>query len=199
MSALTQLSDHALLATLVGRETARRILDRAAGSLLNVVQDARKQYVVPGRTALPPSPLQAAIEFARRAALEEAKASNYLTSPAQVREYLRLELRGLEHEEFHVVLLDAGHGVIGFERMFRGSLTQTSVYPREVVKLALERNAAAVIFAHNHPSGAADPSEADKMLTRTLKDALAYLDVRVLDHFIVAGATVTSFAERGIL
>jgi DNA repair protein RadC len=122
-----------------------------------------------------------------------------LTSPAAVRNYLRLLLSGREHEVFVCVWLDAQHRLISGEELFRGTLTQTSVYPREVVKAALRNNAAAVIFAHNHPSGVAEPSQADELLTRNLRDALALVDVKILDHFIVAGAQALSFAERGLL
>lgn len=122
-----------------------------------------------------------------------------LTSPGAVRDYLRLRLSDREHEVFMVICLDAQHRAITFDELFRGTLTQTSVYPREVVKLALATNAAAVIFAHNHPSGVAQPSQADELLTRNLKEALALVDVRVLDHFIVAGTHAISMAERGLL
>ena len=122
-----------------------------------------------------------------------------LASPAAVRDYLRLLLHDRQHEVFVVVLLDAQHRVLATEELFRGTLTQTSVYPREVVKTALRHNAAAVILSHNHPSGIAEPSHADELLTRSLKSALALVDVRVLDHFIVAGDSVLSFAERGLL
>lgn len=124
---------------------------------------------------------------------------NALTSPGAVRDYLRLLLQGREHEVFVVVLLDAQHRVLAEEELFRGTLTQTSVYPREIVKVALRHNAAAVIFAHNHPSGVAEPSQADELLTRQLKEALALVDVKVLDHFIIAGNAALSFAERGLL
>ena len=122
-----------------------------------------------------------------------------LASPPAVKDYLRLVLNGLEREEFWMVLLDAQHRVMATESLFAGTLTQTSVYPREVVKCALRHNAAAVIFSHNHPSGVAEPSHADELLTRTLKSALALVDVQVLDHFIVAGGQTLSFAERGLL
>jgi len=122
-----------------------------------------------------------------------------MTSPQMVKDYLKLRLAGLEHEEFHIIFLDAQNKVITTERAFRGSLTQTSVYPREVVKMALEYNANAVILAHNHPSGLAEPSSADQLLTETLKKALALIDVRTLDHIIVGGADAFSFAERGLL
>ena len=122
-----------------------------------------------------------------------------LASPQAVKDYLRLVLNGLEREEVWMVLLDAQHRVMATESLFAGTLTQTSVYPREVVKCALRHNAAAVIFSHNHPSGVAEPSHADELLTRTLKSALALVDVQVLDHFIVAGGQTLSFAERGLL
>ena len=122
-----------------------------------------------------------------------------LNSPAAVKDYLRLTLANLEHEVFSVVFLTAQHCVIEVEEMFRGTLTQTSVYPREVLKRALALNAAAVIFAHNHPSGVTDPSQSDRMLTDALKQALSLVDVKVLDHFIVAGTQALSFAERGLI
>jgi len=122
-----------------------------------------------------------------------------LNSPTLVRDYLQLTLADKEHEVFVCVFLDAQHRVIALEEMFRGTLTQTSVYPREVVKRALHHNCASVIFAHNHPSGVAEPSRADEALTVALKQALALVDVKVLDHFIVAGNQTLSFAERGLL
>lgn len=124
---------------------------------------------------------------------------NALSSPAAVRDYLHLLLHNREHEVFVVVLLDAQNRVLATDELFRGTLTQTSVYPREVVKLALRHNAASVIFAHNHPSGVCEPSQADRLLTRSLKEALALVDVKVLDHFVVGGAIAFSFAERGLL
>jgi DNA repair protein RadC len=123
-----------------------------------------------------------------------------LGSPGQVRAFLMLHLAELEHEAFMVLFLDAHNRLIEARELFRGTLTQTSVYPREVVRAALAANAAAVIFAHNHPSGCAEPSAADELLTRNLKTSLAMVDVRVTDHFIVAGnAYPLSFAERGLL
>jgi DNA repair protein RadC len=141
----------------------------------------------------------AAIELARRSIEQGLKEKTVLTSPGAVRDYLKLALGGRQHEVFVCIWLDAQHRVIACEESFRGTLTQTSVYPREIVKAALGRNAAAVIFAHNHPSGAAQPSQADELLTRNLKDALGLVDVKVLDHFIVAGQQTISFAERGLL
>jgi DNA repair protein RadC len=122
-----------------------------------------------------------------------------IDSPAALRDWLRLYCASLEHEVFVAIFLDARHRVIDAEVMFRGTLTQTSVYPREVVKAALARNAAAVVFAHNHPSGSSEPSRADERLTMTLKQSLALVDVCALDHFIVAGDQLLSMAERGLM
>jgi DNA repair protein RadC len=122
-----------------------------------------------------------------------------LTSPDSTREYLKAALGGKEREEFMCVWLNAQHRVIAAETLFVGTLAQTAVYPREVVKSALAHNAAAVVFAHNHPSGSTEPSRADELLTQALKQALALVDTRVLDHFVVAGPKVTSFAERGLI
>lgn len=141
----------------------------------------------------------AAFEILRRSLDEKLKERSALTSPGAVRDYLRFALGQREHEIFVCIWLDAQHKVIAYEEPFEGTLTQTSVYPREIVKQALARNAAAVIFAHNHPSGVAQPSQADELLTRNLREALALVEVKVLDHFIVAGNQAISFAERGLL
>jgi DNA repair protein RadC len=122
-----------------------------------------------------------------------------LSSPEAVRDYLRLALATKEHEVFCALFLDAQNRVLAVEELFQGTLTQTSVFPREIVKQALHYNAAAVIFAHNHPSGVAEPSRADETLTQTLKHTLALVDVKVLDHFVIGGASMMSFAERGLL
>ncbi|MEO8752382.1 MAG: DNA repair protein RadC [Casimicrobiaceae bacterium] len=143
--------------------------------------------------------VKAAIELARRLAREEVCRGGVLTSPEAVRDYLRLSLSTLPHEAFMALFLDSQHRLLASEELFRGTLAQTSVYPREVLKAALAHNAAAVIFAHNHPSGVAEPSRADELLTQALKQALALVDIRTLDHFVVAGAQVVSFAERGLL
>ncbi|MEW5891557.1 MAG: DNA repair protein RadC [Pseudomonadota bacterium] len=143
--------------------------------------------------------LQAVIEMARRALREDLHQGDVLASPAVVRDYLRLRLAALPHEVFAALFLDAQNRVLAIEELFRGTLTQASVYPREVVKRALGHNAAGVIFAHNHPSGVAEPSQADRWLTEQLKAALNLIEVRVLDHFVVAGAEAVSFAERGWL
>lgn len=144
--------------------------------------------------------LQAVLELARRTLGEEMRQGALFSSPSVVRDYLRLHLSGLAYEVFFAIWLDAQNRLIAAEELFRGTLTQTSVYPREVVKAALRHNAAAVVLAHNHPSGLAEPSRADEILTKELKQALALVDVRVLDHFIVAGQSQPlSFAERGLL
>ncbi|HQR59930.1 MAG TPA: DNA repair protein RadC [Methylophilaceae bacterium] len=143
--------------------------------------------------------LQAIFEMSRRALEEQMRQRDALTSPQAVRDYLKLKLGSLPREVFMVLFLDAQNRVAATEELFAGTLTQTSVYPREVVKRALHYNAAAVIFAHNHPSGVAEPSRADDLLTKALKEALALVDVKVLDHLVVAGNRAISFAERGLL
>jgi DNA repair protein RadC len=143
--------------------------------------------------------LAAALELSRRSLREQMQARDSLASPAAVRGYLRLRLQHLGHEVFWGVFLDAQNRVIAAEELFRGTLTQTSVYPREVVKQALAHNAAGIILAHNHPSGIAEPSLQDQALTQSLAESLALVDVKVLDHFIVAPGACLSFAERGLL
>jgi DNA repair protein RadC len=143
--------------------------------------------------------LQAAFELVKRALGESLHERDVLSSPDQVRKYLRLQLQHLQREVFMVLFLDAQNRLMASEEVFVGTLTQTSVYPREVVKRALHHNAASVVLAHNHPSGVAEPSRADESLTEALKQALSLVDVRVLDHFVVAGASVLSFAERGLI
>jgi len=142
---------------------------------------------------------QAVFELARRALTEDLKRGIHLQSPDNVKAYLQLLLAHQAHEVFTVLYLDVQNRLLGCEELFRGSLMQTSVYPREVVKAALARNAAALMFAHNHPSGCAEPSPADRHLTQTLQRALALIDVKVLDHFVVTGSTVYSFSEHGLL
>ena len=155
---------------------------------------------IPGMGPAKYAQLQAVLEMSRRALAEAMKQDSLLNTPDTVRDYLRLHLAGLRHEVFFALWLDAQNRLVAAEELFRGTLTQASVYPREVVKKALAHNAAAVVLAHNHPSGVAEPSSADSQLTRELKQALALVDVRVLDHFIVAGtASPLSFAERGLL
>ncbi len=143
--------------------------------------------------------ITAVMELARRSLAQELGERAVLTSPQQVKDFLQLKLAHLGHEVFAVLFLNAQHQLVELEEMFRGTLTQTSVYPREVVKRALDLQASAVILAHNHPSGVAEPSRADEYLTQTLKAALQLVDVRVLDHLVVGRAGVVSFAERGLL
>lgn len=198
------LSDAELVAVLLGagpralgpsRELLARF-GRVSGLLEAPSQEvARVKGVGPARAAQ----VAAARELARRALSEQMKARDSLASPAAVRDYLRLRLQGLGHEVFWAVFVDAQNRVIAAEELFRGTLTQTSVYPREVVKRALAHNAAGVILAHNHPSGVAEPSIQDQALTRALAESLALVDVKILDHFIVAPGAGLSFAERGLL
>jgi len=179
-------------------QLARELLARF-GSVAGLLGAGDALLEVKGLGTAKSAQLSAAVELARRSLRDELKNGAALTSPGAVRDYLRLALGGREHEVFVCIWLDAQHRVLKAEEMFRGTLIQTSVYPREVVKAALGSNAAAVIFAHNHPSGAAQPSQADELLTRNLKEALALVEVKVLDHFIVAGRHAVSFAERGLL
>ena len=202
------LSDAELLAIFlrVGRrgksavDLARELIGRF-GSLNRLFAASQTEFsAIPGMGPAKFAQLQAVIEMSRRALGEKMKDSDALTSPATVRDYLKRCLCGLAHEVFFALWLDSQNRLIVGEELFRGTLTQTSVYPREVVKRALWHNAAAVVLAHNHPSGVSEPSPADQSLTRELKQALALIDVRVLDHFIVAGqCQPLSFAERGLL
>jgi DNA repair protein RadC len=143
--------------------------------------------------------MQAVLEMTRRALKESLADQTSLSSPQAVKDFLCLTIGALRHEVFMVLFLDARNRMLASEELFSGTLTQTSVYPREVVKRALHHNAASVILAHNHPSGVADASQADRMLTRSLKEALALVDVQVLDHVIIAGRRTASFAEQGLL
>jgi len=179
-------------------ELARDLL-REFGGVTKMLSAGAELGRVKGLGPAKAAQFAAALELACRSLDEKLRQGESLTSPGAVRDYLRLALGGRAHEVFVCIWLDAQHRVISFEEPFRGTLTQTSVYPREIVKAALAANAAAVIFAHNHPSGAAQPSQADELLTRSLKEALALVDVKVLDHFIVAGNHALSFAERGLL
>lgn len=141
--------------------------------------------------------LQAVLEMARRYLGEELAARDILSDPAATKHYLQTQLSRKQHEVFAAIFLDTRNQVLAYEELFRGTLDGASVYPREVVKSALAHNAAAVIFAHNHPSGIAEPSRADRDITRRLSDALALVDIRVLDHFVVGYNQTSSFAERG--
>lgn len=139
------------------------------------------------------------LQAAQQVLLDRVRGSDVLSSPQIVRDYLRVRLSGLEHEMFAVVHLDSQNRVIDYVEMFRGSVSQTSVYPREVVRECLLRNTAGLVLVHNHPSGSLQPSRADEVLTQTLKSALQLIDVRVLDHLIVAGSDILSMAERGLM
>ncbi len=201
------LQDAELLAILLRTGTAgngvlqmaQQLLDRfqGLGGLLRA--DGAALSGVKGLGPAKRAELLAVLELARRTLAAEMARRPVFDSPSAVRDFLRLELAELGHEVFAVLFLDAQHRLIRFEPMFRGTLTQTSVYPREVLKRALALEAAAVILAHNHPSGVAEPSKADEFLTQSLKTALQMIDVRVLDHFVVGRGPVVSFAERGLL
>jgi DNA repair protein RadC len=180
-------------------DLARELIAGFGGLTGLLGADLARLLQVKGLGTAKAAQLAAATELARRSLQEGLKAASALTSPGAVRDYLRLVLAARDHEVFVVLFLDAQHRVLRSAELFRGTLTQTSVYPREVVRAALSANAAAVIFAHNHPSGIAQPSQADELLTRQLREALALVDIRVLDHFIVAGNQTLSFAERGLL
>ena len=146
-----------------------------------------------------PAQADEVLQAAQKLLWQRLRGSQVLSSPQAVRDFLRVRLGGLEHEVFAVLMLDAQHALIEYVELFRGTVSQTAVYPREVVKESLARNAAALILVHNHPSGVAEPSRADEFLTQTLKSALTLVDVRVLDHLIVAGRNVQSFAELGLI
>jgi len=182
-------SDVELLSVLMGEETASQLYRGSLLSLFAVGAVDREMH-----------PTIAVVrELVTRMLNEELRQRSVLIRPSVVRDYIRLLLIGKEYEVFVVLFLNSQNHLIEAEELFRGTLTQTSVYPREVVKQALRFNASAVIFAHNHPSGAAEPSRADEMLTQALKQSLALVDVKVLDHFVVAGSESISFAERGLI
>jgi len=201
------LSDAELLSLLVhtgiggksALDLARDLIARFGGLAGLFAAPAAEVAAVRGFGAARCAVLASVVELARRSLAEEAAARDALASPQAVRDYLRLSLGGRPYEVFVGLFLDSQNRVLASEELFRGTLAQTSVYPREVVKAALAHNAAAMIFAHNHPSGVAEPSRADELLTQALKQALALVDIRTLDHFVVAGGRLTSFAERGLL
>ncbi|KAB2308658.1 JAB domain-containing protein [Betaproteobacteria bacterium SCN2] len=180
-------------------DLARELLDRFGGLSRLCLAERDQICEAPGLGPAKYAQLKAVMEMAARALKEDMKSGDALSSPAAVRRYLSLLLKDKPHEEFWAVFLDAQNRAIQAEMLFRGTLTQTSVYPREVVKRALAHNAASLILAHNHPSGVAEPSQADRLLTQALRQALALVEVRVLDHFVVAGAGGVSFAEAGLL
>lgn len=185
----SRLSDKELLQMLIGVQQTKKLY---RGSLAALFASAHNQ-------GMPPEKCVVARELVRRWLDEELRRDCVLSASAAVRDCLRIHFAGREHESFVALFLDSQHRLLLADDLFHGTLTQTSVYPREVVKAALRENVAAVIFAHNHPSGVAEPSKSDEMLTNALKSALSLVDVRVLDHFVVAGTDVVSFAERGLL
>jgi DNA repair protein RadC len=178
---------------------AQQLLDRFGGFPGLLQADIASLQGVRGLGPAKRAELAAVAEMARRSLARQLREAAVFHSPDNVRSYLQLHMAGLPHEEFAVLLLDAQHRLITMKTLFRGTLTQTSVYPREVVKAALACNAAAVVLAHNHPSGTAEPSRADELLTQALKSALNLIDVRVLDHLVIGHGQVVSFAERGLL
>jgi DNA repair protein RadC len=178
-----------LLSRLLGKRTAKRVY---RGSLNELFVDDTVPPEVKAR-------LHASREIVQRLLLEDMRRQPVLANPRTVRDYLAVHYAGMEREVFSCLFLDNRHRLIVLEEMFLGTIDGASVHPREVVKRALKLNAAAVILAHNHPSGVAEPSQADEMITARIRDALALVDIRVLDHLVVGGATVTSFAERGLL
>ena len=202
------LSDAELLALLLRTGTAGRgvlqmaqeLLDEFGGmaGLLHAGADDLKRIKGLGGSAKR-AELIAVLELARRALAEQLKEKPALDSASAVKQYLQLHLGQRPHEVFAALFLDAQHRLVALEELFRGTLTQTSVYPREVVLRALHHHAAAVVLAHNHPSGSVQPSRADEALTQTLKAALALVDVRVLDHVIVAPGQALSMAEKGLV
>jgi len=196
---IRSLPNATLLGMLLGEATAASLAGKSLADLFNLRSrpltiretgaDDRSERI-----------LDAAKELLARALSEEMQDGEVLSSPDTVRDFLRLRLAERPHEVFMVLLMDVQHRLLADVELFRGTLTQTSVYPREVVKLALSHNAAAVIFAHNHPSGVPEPSQADIHLTNALRQALTLVDVRTIDHLVVGGnALPVSFAERGLL
>jgi DNA repair protein RadC len=202
------LSDAELLALLLRTGTAGRgvlqmaqeVLDSFGGlaGLLHASADDLKRIKGLGGSAKR-AELVAVLELARRALAEQLRSQPVFETPGAVKDYLQLQLGQRPHEVFAVLFLDSQHRLIALEELFRGTLSQTSVYPREVALRALHHHAAAVVLAHNHPSGSVQPSRADEVLTQTLKTALGLLDVRVLDHVIVGPGQALSMAEQGLL
>jgi DNA repair protein RadC len=194
------MSDEELLASVIGgKDLARRLLRRFGGLHPLLHTDAAILLTEPGvgvgRSAL----LRALPELARRYFEESLPVGKAIRSPADTQAFLHAKIRHLGHEMFCCLYLDNRHRILRFDELFRGTIDGTSVYPREVVKEALSINAAAVILAHNHPSGVAEPSQADERITRRLKSALELVDIRLLDHLIIGNAETTSLASRGLL
>jgi DNA repair protein RadC len=201
------LSDAEIIAILFGSgckgrsavDVAREVLLRF-GSIRQLVGADRARFCGCAGLGLARYALvQAAAELSRRQLSESMRAGPLLASPKATRDFLTARLRDFEHEVFCCLYLDKRHRLIQFEELFRGTIDGASVHPREIVKLALQRNAAAVIVAHNHPSGVAEPSQADELITQRVKEALALVDIRLLDHIIVGDGLSVSLAERGLL
>lgn len=180
-------------------DMARALLNEY-GSLRALLETGKEQFCRGrGLGSAKYAQLQAALEIGRRHLYETLRRGDALSNPDATRDYLTARLRAYPHEVFACLFLDNRHRVISFDELFHGTIDSASVHPREVVKRALAHNAAAVIFAHNHPSGVAEPSRADEHLTRRLKEAMALVDIRVLDHFVIGDGNAISFAERGLL
>ena len=201
------LSDAELLAIFLRTGTSGRTavdlgreLLTAFGGLRPLLEGTADEFCrVPGIGTAKYVQFQAAVELGKRYLETKMSRGDALTSPATTRDYLLAQLRSYPHEVFACLFLDNRHQVISFDKLFNGTIDGASVYPREVVKRALGHNAAAVIFAHNHPSGIAEPSDADRRLTQRLKSALELVDIRVLDHFVIGDNQAVSFAERGLI
>lgn len=201
------LSDAELLAILLRSGTpghsaldlARNVLKSFASLRGLIAADRQRFCAVAGLGPARFAELQAAIEIGRRQFGESLKAGPSLVSPRATSDFLAAKLRDLEHEVFCCLYLDKRHRLIEYEEVFRGTIDGASVHPREIVKLALKRNCAAVIVAHNHPSGVAEPSQADELITLRVKEALALVDIRLLDHIIVGDGASVSLAERGLI
>jgi len=180
-------------------ELARRLVNEYGG-LRTLFQADRKRFCATrGLGDAKYAQLQAVLELARRHLAESLMRGDALKNPAETRRYLTARLRDYPYEVFACLFLDTRHRVISYEELFRGTIDGASVHPREVVRRALQHNAAAVILAHNHPSGIAEPSNADRRITTRLQDALALIDIRVLDHIVIGDQRATSFAERGFI
>ena len=201
------LSDAELLAILLRTGTrGRSALDLARDALKSfaslrklIAADRQRFCAEHGLGLVRYVELQAAVEIARRQLLETLRTGSSLASPRATRDFLSSQLRDLEHEVFCCLYLDKRHRLIQYQELFRGTIDGASVHPREIVKLALQRNAAAVIIAHNHPSGVAEPSQADELITQRVKEALGLVDIRLLDHIIVGDGASVSLAERGLV
>lgn len=201
----TALSDAELLAIFLRTGTKQmNVIELAAhllgqfGSLRGLLRASEQEFcAINGLGPAKYAQVSAVIEMAQRYLAESLQKGEALTSPQLTKQFLSSILRDQSREMFHVLFLDTQHRMIEDEILFSGTLDAASVYPREVVKRALHYNAAAVIFAHNHPSGVAEPSDADKRITHRLQDALSLVNIRVLDHFVVGDGEVVSFAERG--